>query len=65
MALENVQTEFKVGPLTINLRVLLEPKGFLRIILLVSSWIGGKELEGNVLLSKSPMLFIPYLKHHK
>lgn len=44
MALENVQTEFKVGPLTINLRVLLEPKGFLRIILLVSGWVGGNEV---------------------
>ena len=30
-----VQLEFKVGPLTVNFRVLLEPKGFLRIIILV------------------------------
>ncbi len=31
-----VEWEYKVGPLTINFRVLLEPKGFLRIILFVS-----------------------------
>ncbi len=31
-----VKLEYEVGPLTVNLRVLLEPKGFLRIILLVS-----------------------------
>lgn len=31
-----VQWEYKVGPLTVNFRVLLEPKGFLRIVLLVS-----------------------------
>lgn len=31
-----VKWEYKVGPLTVNFRVLLEPKGFLRIIVLVS-----------------------------
>lgn len=30
-----VQWEYKVGPLTVNFRVLLEPKGFLRIIVLI------------------------------
>ncbi len=29
------QFQYKLGPLTVNLRVLLEPKGFLRIIVLV------------------------------
>ena len=32
-----VNLEFKAGPLTVNFRVLLEPKGFLRIIVFVSS----------------------------
>ncbi len=32
---EKGQFQYKLGPLTVNLRVLLEPKGFLRIILLV------------------------------
>ncbi|XP_064400768.1 synaptophysin-like protein 1 [Halichondria panicea] len=31
---EKGQFQYKLGPLTVNLRVLLEPKGFLRIILL-------------------------------
>ena len=31
-----VKTEFELGPLKVNLRVLLEPKGFLRIIVFVS-----------------------------
>lgn len=31
-----VQWEYRVGPLTLNFRVLLEPKGFLRIIMVVS-----------------------------
>lgn len=30
-----VQWEYKVGPLTINFRALLEPKGFLRILMVV------------------------------
>lgn len=34
-SLAMVNLEVKAGPLTINFRVLLEPKGFLRIILLV------------------------------
>ena len=34
-----VQWEHKVGPLTLNFRVLLEPKGFLRIIIAVSEQI--------------------------
>ena len=44
MAFEDIKTEFKVGPLTINLRILLEPKGFMKIILLVSGWVCGKEV---------------------
>lgn len=35
-----VEWERKVGPLTLNFRVLLEPKGFLRIIIAVSEQIG-------------------------
>lgn len=31
-----VKLEYEVGPLTLNFRVLLEPKGFLRIIIAVS-----------------------------
>ena len=31
-----MQWEYKVGPLTVNFRVLAEPKGFLRIVLFVS-----------------------------
>lgn len=34
--LRMVQLEFKVGPINVNLRVLLEPKGVLRIIVFVS-----------------------------
>lgn len=32
-----VQWEYKVGPLTINFRALLEPKGFLRILMVIIS----------------------------
>ena len=31
-----VKWEYEVGPLTLNFRVLLEPKGFLRIVMVVS-----------------------------
>ena len=31
-----VKWESKLGPLTFNFRVLLEPKGFLRILMVVS-----------------------------
>ena len=31
-----VQWEYDLGPLKVNFRVLLEPKGFLRIIVFVS-----------------------------
>ncbi len=32
--------EYKCGPLTINFRILVEPKGFLRIIMLVRPRLG-------------------------
>ena len=32
-----VKWEYEVGPLTINFRALVEPKGFLRIIMVVSA----------------------------
>lgn len=35
-----VKWEYELGPLTVNLRVLLEPKGFIRIIMMVSAWAG-------------------------
>ena len=35
-----VKWEYKVGPITANFRVLLEPKGFLRIIMVVSKLPG-------------------------
>ena len=37
------KSEYKVGHMVINLRVLMEPKGFLRIIMMVSRWKGGIE----------------------
>lgn len=37
------KSEYKVGHMVINLRILMEPKGFLRIIMMVSRWKGGIE----------------------
>ena len=43
------KTEYKVGHMVINLRILLEPKGFLRIIMMVSRCKGGKEVVKELL----------------
>ena len=37
------KSEYKVGHMVINLRILMEPKGFLRIIMMVSRWKRGIE----------------------
>ena len=43
------KSEYKVGHMVINLRILLEPKGFLRIIMMVSRCKGGKEVVKKLL----------------
>ena len=51
---ELAKGQFKVGPLLVNLRVLLEPLGFLRIVMLVRTRAfiirGKRGWEGCVLL---------------
>lgn len=43
------KSEYKVGHMVINLRILLEPKGFLRIIMMVSRCKGGKKVVKKLL----------------